>query len=148
MMMSAAQDEETQKRGCLFIGYNMGEKRKVDPKAAASITNMRSVVPLKIVSTHYCYDHVMMRPMMSVATLLMGSYARARFRHHYGSHQENQYQLQTFGILTDFLPVTSEGEYKIKAHRKWVQLRREEERNANGVPRIVLPSQGDVLFGR
>jgi hypothetical protein len=148
MLMTAAEDVETQKRGCIFVGYNMGKDRKVDRTAAATILRLRNLVPLKVVSSHYCYDDLKMRPMMTVATLIIGRHGRARFRHHYGSHSDNQYTLLTFGISNHLLPVTSEGEYKVKAHRKWIQQRREEERKGDNITRIVLPSQEDVLFGR
>jgi hypothetical protein len=56
----------------------------------------------------------------------------------------------TFGIQDGALPVTAEGEAKIKLHKKWIQLRRQEEKGPNDIDieRIVLPGSVDVLFGR
>jgi hypothetical protein len=65
-----------------------------------------------------------------------------------GSHSQNQYNLSTFGIQNGALPVTAEGEAKIKLHKKWIQLRRQDEKIPNDIERIVLPGSVDVLFGR
>jgi hypothetical protein len=65
-----------------------------------------------------------------------------------GSHSQNQYNLLTFGIQNGALPVTAEGEAKIKLHKKWIQLRREEEKGPTDIERIVLPGSVDALFGR
>ena len=65
-----------------------------------------------------------------------------------GSHSQNQYNLLTFGIQDGALPVTAEGEAKLKLHRKWIQLRRQDEKGPDDIERIVLPGSGDVLFGR
>jgi hypothetical protein len=67
---------------------------------------------------------------------------------HTGSHSQNQYNLLTFGIQDGALPVTAEGEAKIKLHKKWIQLRRQEEKGPKHIKRIVLPGCVDVLFGR
>lgn len=55
----------------------------------------------------------------------------------------------TFGIPPDLLPVTIDGQLKRKNHAEYIKIRRyQEERMPPGTPRILVPSQADVLFGR
>jgi hypothetical protein len=63
MIMTALEDEETQKVGIVLL---------------------RKTLPMRVVGMHYCYDSFKMRPMMSLAMLVMGATSRLRFRAHYG----------------------------------------------------------------
>ena len=71
--------------------------------------------------------------------------------------QENYFKLQTFGIPTQALPITADGEPKNKAHRQWLKARAKQEIDADGKSTavacnadqfIVVPNRLDVLFGR
>ena len=57
------------------------------------------------------------------------------------------YQLMTFGFPTAYLPVTFDGELKRKNHLDYIKIRQNQEA-ASGVPRVVIPTHQDVLFGR
>jgi hypothetical protein len=94
-----------------------------------------------------------MMPMMTVGMLVMGASSRVRFRAHYGSAQDINYKLTTFGIPDKCLPVTDDGEPKIKSHRAWVKSRKQQEdRGRLGVAPndriVVVPGRVDVLLGR
>lgn len=54
----------------------------------------------------------------------------------------------TYGIPSDSLPVTSEGDLKRKIHMDWIKIRRQHESLPPTARRIVVPSQSDILFGR
>lgn len=82
--MTALEDEETQKKGIVLLGYNMGAKSVVDRPAVWAIEKLRKALPMRVVGMHYCYDSFKMRPMMSLAMLVMGATSRVRFRAHYG----------------------------------------------------------------
>jgi hypothetical protein len=84
MAMTALEDSDTQKSGIVLVGYNMGEMRLVDRPAVWAIQRLRKVLPMRVVGMHYCYDDFKMRPMMSIAMLVMGATGRVRFRAHYG----------------------------------------------------------------
>jgi hypothetical protein len=84
MVMAALEDENTQKAGMVIVGYNMGPKRALDRQAVWGIQKLRRVLPMRVVGMHYCYDDFKMRPMMTLAMLVMGSHGRMRFRAHYG----------------------------------------------------------------
>jgi hypothetical protein len=84
MVMTALEDEETQKLGIVLLGYNMGAKSVVDRPAVWAIQKLRKALPMRVVGMHYCYDSFKMRPMMTLAMLVMGATSRVRFRAHYG----------------------------------------------------------------
>jgi hypothetical protein len=47
-----------------------------------------------------------------------------RFRTHYGSHEECQCQLSSFGIPTSAFPVSPRGEFNLENHRTFVAMQR------------------------
>lgn len=156
IMMTALEDEETQKSGFVMVGYNCGPRRVIDRKSAFAILSMRRNLPVRIVTTHYCHDDFKTRPMMTVAMLVMGASQRVRFRAHYGPFQKNRIKLDTYGIPTKALPINDDGEPKTKYHKNWLKLRREHEAHSainaigggQGPILVVIPSRLDVLFGR
>ena len=98
IMMTALEDEQTQKLGIVMVGYNCGPNRTVDRKSAFAIQSLRRHLPMRMVSIHYCYDDFKMRPMMTIAMLVMGASQRVRFRAHFGTlriphHQRSSYML-------------------------------------------------------
>jgi hypothetical protein len=90
MVMSALEDEETQKAGMVMVGYNTGPKSCMDIQAVWGVMKLRRVLPFRVVGMHYCYDDFKMRPMMTLAMLIMGSHGRMRFRAHYGKETYTQ----------------------------------------------------------
>jgi hypothetical protein len=168
MCMVAAQDVETQQKGIILIGCNVGPHRQINRRAAWHIQKVRSVLPLRTVAIHYCYDDIRFIGMMTIAMLVSSASARVRFRAHYGTIPHIQQTLTTFGIPHQCLPVTVDGEPKIKAFRAWIKIRKQQEDqqrqqqqqqcyydtndnhlvNSNGNKIVVVPSRVDVLLGR
>ena len=46
MVMTAAQDVETQRRGMVLIGFNVGPHRRVDRKVAWNVHKIRRILPI------------------------------------------------------------------------------------------------------
>jgi hypothetical protein len=90
IVMVALQDQETQQNGIVMVGFNCGKDRVVDRPAAWSILKITKVLPIRIVGIHFCYDAFLVRPMMSLAMLVMGAHRRVRFRAHYGKMKEDK----------------------------------------------------------
>eukprot|EP00980_Cylindrotheca_fusiformis_P030607 scaffold25091_cov147-Cylindrotheca_fusiformis.AAC.7 len=82
--MVALEDEETQKNGVVMIGLNTGKDRVMNREAAWAVHKMARVLPMRVVGIHFCYDALMLLPMVSLAMLVMGATRRVRFRAHYG----------------------------------------------------------------
>jgi hypothetical protein len=67
-----------------------------------------------------------------------------------GTHQECLYALMTYGIPSDLIPVTENGEIKRKNHLLWIKYRRAlEQHEANGAEELIeIPTNSDVLLGK
>jgi len=150
--MTALEDVETQKNGIIIVGYNMGMNRVVDRRAVFAIQSMKRILPMRVVSIHYCYDDIRFRVMMTLAMLMMGATRRVRLRAHFGTFQDVVYKLSTFGIPCATLPIAQDGEPRFKNHRRWLKDRSHQEmlQIEGMLPQliIVVPSRCDVLLGR
>ncbi|KAL3925547.1 MAG: hypothetical protein SGARI_005823 [Bacillariaceae sp.] len=149
MIMVAIQDVETQRKGLLMIGVNVGPNRLIDRKLPWNVHKVRQALPVRIMGIHYCYDDVRMMPMLTIGMLVSNAATRVRFRAHYGSISDSIYTLTTFGIPDQCLPVTDDGEPKIKAFRAWLKSRKKQEDSGDDLSKVVvIPGRVDVLLGR
>ncbi|KAG7370288.1 hypothetical protein IV203_028034 [Nitzschia inconspicua] len=158
MYMTAAHDVETQQKGLVLIGCNVGPRRYVNRKIAWHVHKVRQALPLKTMGIHYCYDDLRMLPMMTIGMLVSSASSRVRFRAHYGTVPELHHALTTFGIPDQSLPVTTDGEPKIKSFRTWMKSRKQQEDVSNNNNNnketfsldkvIIVPGRVDVLLGR
>lgn len=85
-------------------------------------------LPLRISATHCCVrQEEASRNLVSYDTLLhsvlaaVSRYARVRFRSHFGTSQEIQYQLRDYGIPTDTFPVDMDGNVREDILNIWFQ---------------------------
>jgi hypothetical protein len=88
LIMVTLEDPETQMNGFVFVGHNAGKNRVVDRGAVWVIQKLIRALPMRIGGIHFCYDDFKLRPMISVAMLLMGAHRRVRFRAHYGKKEK------------------------------------------------------------
>jgi len=88
---------------------------------------------------------------------LLSSSDRYRLRAHFGSIEENHFELQTYGILTKDSPMKNDGTWSTtEFHMEWVEGLRLQEENLkrdhfvvsswNEV--ILLPRKYDVICGK
>eukprot|EP00529_Nitzschia_sp_RCC80_P002194 CAMPEP_0113494020 /NCGR_PEP_ID=MMETSP0014_2-20120614/28893_1 /TAXON_ID=2857 /ORGANISM="Nitzschia sp." /LENGTH=897 /DNA_ID=CAMNT_0000387903 /DNA_START=253 /DNA_END=2946 /DNA_ORIENTATION=- /assembly_acc=CAM_ASM_000159 len=154
IIMSLIEDVETQRNGMILMGVNVGPKRRVDREIVFNVHKVRRALPIRTVAIHYCYDDMRMIPMMTLGMLAMGAAGRVRFRPHYGDWRKDiSYQLSTFGVPKDAVPITEDGEIKVKTFRSWVKSRKSQEdgqklQQQSSEGTIVLPTRVDVLYGR
>ena len=86
MLMTSLLDEETQKRGIVGLVYNNdGTVRHEDRICTWKSGHLLSVLPVRIVAMHYCYEAAQYRSLLSLATTVVGAKTRARFRPHHGT---------------------------------------------------------------
>eukprot|EP00526_Cylindrotheca_closterium_P009688 CAMPEP_0113622620 /NCGR_PEP_ID=MMETSP0017_2-20120614/11600_1 /TAXON_ID=2856 /ORGANISM="Cylindrotheca closterium" /LENGTH=420 /DNA_ID=CAMNT_0000532473 /DNA_START=31 /DNA_END=1290 /DNA_ORIENTATION=- /assembly_acc=CAM_ASM_000147 len=149
LSMVMADDVETQKRGVSMVVYNVEkfERDKYENNAVEHTTWIQNSVPIKTCSIHYCMSDSGFRYVINIAMHSLSEDARARVKVHYGTHLECTYSLMTFGCPVHSLPVGLDGQLKRKAHLEFIKMRYQQEVRL-GLPRIVLPSHDDVLFGR
>jgi hypothetical protein len=94
MAMTALEDEETQKQGIVFLSYAVGQP-VLQRSGVFKLSNIFSVLPLRIVGIHVCVDDPKARLLATFATLLIESRHRVRFRCHCGK------QTKSFPVLQD-----------------------------------------------
>jgi hypothetical protein len=122
LMSYVEDDEEAQKRGVVGCSYGVGCDFKFDFQIIRKQAKLRKALPARINSMHLCYNEPMMIPFVSLGMFLMGSHTCMRFRAHYGSHEECQCKLSSFGIPA--LPVSPRGEVNLENHRTFIAMQR------------------------
>jgi hypothetical protein len=123
-MSNVEDDDEAQKRGVVGCAYLVGCDLNPDLQRIRKVANLRNALPVRIVSLHVCYNNPRMIPVFSMAVLVMGTHTRVRFRAHYGSNEECQCQLSSFGIPISALPVSPRGEFNLGNHRTFMAMQR------------------------
>ncbi|CAJ1965277.1 unnamed protein product [Cylindrotheca closterium] len=143
------EDVETQRKGITFVIYNVGEfvKEKYDSSGTEHTITIQNGLPLKACSVHYCFNDSGFRSVINLALRFFPENLRSRVKVHFGTHLECSYSLMTFGCPVHSLPVSMDGDLKRKAHLEFIKMRYQQEMRV-GLPRIVVPTHDDVLFGR
>lgn len=149
LLVSMVDDKETQKRGGSLIVYHSGkfELKSFDTRTVAQKCWLLDCLPIRTCSLHHCYSDPGFRYTINIEMHFLSEEARARTKLHYGSHNECAHALQTYGVPPDGLPVNMDGELKRRSHLDLIKIRQRQESIA-GFPRIVVPTNRDVLFGR
>eukprot|EP00934_Nitzschia_sp_Nitz4_P002635 Nitzschia sp. Nitz4//scaffold95_size97785//45877//47543//NITZ4_004667-RA/size97785-augustus-gene-0.107-mRNA-1//-1//CDS//3329560472//2625//frame0 len=122
MIMAAMESEAAQKLGIVGLFYVVDA-----PKVASINAELRNALPICFASLHLCCNAWSQYIKASIAIIPLSKENRVRYRFHYGSHVECLYQLVTFGIAQDSLPVNGKGEYSTDSHLRWLAQRREME---------------------
>ncbi|CAJ1932756.1 unnamed protein product [Cylindrotheca closterium] len=106
LTMIALESEEVQTRGAVAITYTVGEYRD-SKEGGGYLENMRLAmsIPIYIAANLMCCDEYAEYLLASTVVKAMPVKLRARFRSHYGSHVECQYQLSTYGIHPGLIPL-------------------------------------------
>mmetsp|Transcript_4289 Transcript_4289/g.10016 ORF Transcript_4289/g.10016 Transcript_4289/m.10016 type:complete len:471 (+) Transcript_4289:57-1469(+) len=152
-IMKALQSEETQLRGTVSIWYGIGNlKIKSRTGLVERFTAARSL-PQKKAAIHVCCDDAQQFVLSSVMVKVMQANMRARVRLHFGSLTECQYQLSTYGIAPQSLPLDAFGNVNLDRHLRWVHSCVMEETlvefpisSSHALEPITTPNENDVLF--
>lgn len=78
-------------------------------------------LPAKVVAAHFCFDSAAMKPLISFLGEHMESKMLCRFRSHCGGHVECQYNLMTFGIPKECLPMDVTGQVDLTNHKMFLR---------------------------
>mmetsp|Transcript_993 Transcript_993/g.2121 ORF Transcript_993/g.2121 Transcript_993/m.2121 type:complete len:507 (-) Transcript_993:77-1597(-) len=146
MMASALEDEDTARRGVSMVVWNGAPTKWFDPfwRAFEKIS-----APFKISKLHYCqvshYDS-------SYQVLEKRERGETDVRIHKGSLQECMHGLVTYGVPSHFIPLDalSNGSIDLRAHTKWIALRRRIESFPvyQQAAIVLVPGEDDVLLGK
>lgn len=158
----AAEDEDTQKRGIVVIYYAIAQKG-CEGKNNSPLQFLRALedLPARVVATHFCYDSESMQPVLNLMSNNMDKRMLGRFRSHHGEHFECQYNLMTFGIPKECLPIDFTGQVDLSNHKmllKTIQLEeqhgekplsKEQQQAACAAgAKFLIPGNMDIILGR
>lgn len=169
-MNSIARDVETQKKGIVYVGYQLGDEPQQCEhfQTMKLASNVRSAVPDRIVGAHFCYNHKSVEKFATGIALYLHKDGRHRFRTHFGDLSSIQFELQTYGIPAQDGPMQLDGTWSTEWHLEWISMQQQFEASqaAANIPepaasssveapphrplesRITVPSRFDVLFGK
>ena len=110
LLLQAKGGDTIQESGYVCVAYdctNAASFTKNTQVYAWKICKLICVLPFKMMCLHYCYNDRFKDTLMSILRTALGPYSRARLRAHYSktSYLEIMYQLMTFGITPDILPI-------------------------------------------
>mmetsp|Transcript_19683 Transcript_19683/g.55613 ORF Transcript_19683/g.55613 Transcript_19683/m.55613 type:complete len:471 (-) Transcript_19683:196-1608(-) len=151
MMMG---NDNAQTRGIVGIAHMVGlSEKKFNNTVAFRSMKLIEAMPFRYAALHICYDNPNLRGPIGMLQLIANVQNRVRFRAHFGTFVECQYQLMTFGLNQDIFPFDSTGNIKTEKFmamlRDRIQKEAEiEEERRNDSSRIEYPRSVDVLFGR
>lgn len=87
ILMSAIEDEETQKRGVAAIIYNVGDfmKGKTNPKTLYQGCWIQNSLPFKMCSLHHCFNDRAFRFIVNITMYFFSEEAKAKAKMHHGT---------------------------------------------------------------
>lgn len=132
-MTSVQNDPETQKNGIVSLTYNVGyfAPEMFNRQFYKNMSKIaKTALPIRIVGNHHCYNDFKERAVSQVMMMFLPKDMKTRYRSHVGSAAECLFELMTFGISPEMLPVNQKGEIEIESHLRWLEKLREEEEMA------------------
>lgn len=150
LLMTAVEDEETQQRGLTSVDYSVGkfDRKSIDLGSLNIGAWFLKSLPIRICAFHGCFNDPGFRFIINSAVYLLNEGGRARTKLHCGTQMEIFYELMSFGIPIDSIPLSTEGKLKRKTHLDFIKMRQRQESRIVAATRIVIPTHKDVLFGR
>eukprot|EP00934_Nitzschia_sp_Nitz4_P002506 Nitzschia sp. Nitz4//scaffold376_size14603//10441//12059//NITZ4_008922-RA/size14603-augustus-gene-0.14-mRNA-1//1//CDS//3329549664//2496//frame0 len=162
LLMQSLKDEETQRIGTIFVDLAF-DAFKVSPGQLELGKQVQDALPVRLVCGHMCYSDPELRAYAAGFQLHASEEEQKRMRMHFGSREETQFVLQTFGIPSEKFPIKHDGTADPTEHCKWLAAIRtlEEKAITEGgdnladslvdVPEsspVIVPRRFDVLFGK
>lgn len=161
--MKALQDEETQKRGTVWVNLETGVCA-MTPIDFLKKQEIKTGIPWRIAGGHICLKNAALRPLVVGFQLFLDPHHRNRMRVHYGTQEQTEFVLQTFGIPTQDIKLKENGMLDTTAHLEFLErlkLMEEQETDADAASNknnkannggqsehVIIPRKFDVLFGK
>eukprot|EP00934_Nitzschia_sp_Nitz4_P009472 Nitzschia sp. Nitz4//scaffold66_size103028//94881//96508//NITZ4_004516-RA/size103028-processed-gene-0.17-mRNA-1//1//CDS//3329556404//9462//frame0 len=158
LMLSAVEDEDTQKRGVVFILWYLGELILGDFESDVMEEFIFCAlwIPVRIVSIHYCCDtSLVKRIVLRLFRAISAPQFRYKYQCHEGTSTENLYSLMSFGIPVDTIQLNSDGRLRMtNSQKKWITKQRSKEAACRALggshkwQKLDIPTRRDVLAGK
>jgi len=119
-----------------YIGKNSNAKKMVEAGKYA---------PMRGVAKHFCYDDESLHPMFQKYATPMSTFSAVRFRSHFGSLSEVVFNLSTFGISIDSVPISTDGVVQSDFHTSFIEslIQQQRERDVE-LQRIVGDQRREI----
>ena len=150
LIMCMVEDEETQKNGsCVVAFYGMnnslGPQRTSDQdddkrddifltydhrSLFTNLIELNNSLPFRIGASHICLASPKLRNrlFLAISGLIQHAFFYTRMKFHQGPFLKILYDLMTYGIAPDVLPISSDGSVKLDMHEGFLASRRFLER--------------------
>ena len=103
MCMVSNEDEETQRKGRVAVGYLAGQNVQERPRNDWQVAKLMSALPVRMSAVHLCHDTPSIwSPIFAVFKFVVTLLTRLRIREHCGTTADCLLSLQTFGIPNCF----------------------------------------------
>lgn len=150
--MSMLRDEDAQKRGSVWVIMNT-DSYKASLENFSALYRMETAIPERLMGGHYCYTDPALRPYVAGLQIFVYERDLNRLRTHFGTREEIEFALKTFGIPVHDCPVAMDGTFSNVAHREHLALLRAQEEKdlqpaLNPENSDFMPRRFDVLFGK
>jgi len=149
IMCITVKDPVTQMKGVVVLVFMTQDLPEHEFAAAMrEMISTRQGLPRKVAAVHMCFESKMYRPVVTGMKLLSRKEVRNRVCTHCGSYENIKFELQTYGICTDDLPVDTFGAPStVEWHQEWIKGQQVREDSAKS-DAMNIPLRFDCLFGR
>lgn len=148
LIMASLREEEVQKRGIVWICFSYTEY-SMDLEFYRKYNRVDVAIPVRTAAGHYCYQSDIHDPLAVGFQIFAHKHERSRTKIHKGTHEEIVFELQTYGIPAEKIPVNTDGTWGWRFHSEWLQaLRAQEEKYTPILSNVLIPKKCDVLFGK
>jgi len=151
--LTASNDVESQKKGMIGIALPAGGDVSFSPTMPSKEDIMLqhkfySACPMRICALHLCFpDSFFYTVCWKLVALTVGEKNKRRLKFNMGTVIELKYNLMSYGVLPDLLPLTETGNIKLKNHLQWIQARKLiDEKKYNQDSIVECPALHDVVF--
>lgn len=155
MCMVSNEDEETQRKGRVAVGYLAGQHVEERPRNDWQVAKLMNALPVRMSAVHLCHDTPSVwSPIFAVFKYVVTLFMRLRIREHCGTTPDCLLSLQTFGIPNCFpLQVTESGNIRVLAEehtrfwnkrRTFERLRQKRVKNTQPSPAAAVSSQNPL----
>lgn len=114
-------DETIQLMGNCQIYWGLGIDEVGDKGRVKQIVDTFKGLPLRGVARHICYDNPKTRMVFSIMAQALLAWGVVRLRVHHGTAMECAYNLMTYGISWDAIPVNNDGKIDCEFHQSFLE---------------------------
>jgi len=138
LMKVLQDDEQTQLKGMIVVGYivQCPTIDICDMELNQHLATMTKAMPARFGAIHVCFDNPVLNLLLSTVLLAFSKDMRVRYRTHFGSHMEVQYDVTaTYGIPNEIVPIDQSGQLKTAKFHQWLAQLADQESVATTVNR-------------